>query len=343
MDFIVRHIGEATSCCGTAATKGPGRQARRKLRLTFTMQFVLGIRRAFLGQRAIRTDRRKRGWSPQLVSAIRSEDQVERKPHISFFPHCKYLNMLSIISLLLFSFSKICVAIRIDWFSPEPYKPSSSQKEIWFEREIKELIWTSDMPEYGIYLTQNRHESPLAKWVCIFRQSLDILFPLQKLRLTNSPLGKGKNETAQTHMLWTVQTFLSFDLSLTNSFFLQINDGNHNFIATNNFVIKNATQNTTDTCPPNNITTALPLGLGVGLGVPLLLALAGIAFLLTSSRRGERDGLPYTKIGADTIVEEPRKDFYYHYEAPSQNEVHEVSHNDVVHEAPGGAIPYRQG
>lgn len=83
--------------------------------------------------------------------------------------------MLFIIPLLFFSLAKGCVAVTAAWFLPEPYKASSYQKEIWHEREIKELIWTADMPEYGIYLTQGNIENPLRRWVCIFSQSLGIL------------------------------------------------------------------------------------------------------------------------------------------------------------------------
>lgn len=160
-------------------------------------------------------------------------------------------------------------------------------------------------------------------------------------------------------MLWTVQSFASFDLSLTNTFFLQINDGNRNVKATNAFIIQNATPNATNTCPLNNTTTSLSetglllpdrkarlvgIGLGVGLGVPLLLALASIVFLLTSSRRVERAGSPDTKLGVNTTVEEPREDFYYYHEASGQNEVYEASNRDTVHEAPeGNAVPFWQG
>lgn len=166
-------------------------------------------------------------------------------------------------------------------------------------------------------------------------------------------------------MVWSVQIF-NFDLRTTDFYYLQINDQiftpgggiGATFRPTNYFVIKPATQNTTGTCTPINNTTALPesnpllpdrktrvvgIGLGDGLGVPLLLALASLAFLLTSSRRVERDGPPETNIGVkNTVEEQPRKDFDNHYEAPGQNEVYEASDCDVVHEAPdGNFVPYR--
>ncbi|TID14353.1 hypothetical protein E2P81_ATG09229 [Venturia nashicola] len=237
--------------------------------------------------------------------------------------------MLFIITLLLLTVGQTCVAIDSRWVSPGPYVPSSSQKSIWFEREIKELIWTTDMVEYGIFLTQGKpaeHNS----WVCIFR--------------------KNKNDDRQSRMLWTVQTF-TFQLRVSNSFYLQINDGNHHSSLTNSFIIKNATQNSTNTCPQSNTTTALrescpPLsddkarsvgiGLGVGLGVPLLAALASLAFLLTSFRRIDKDEVQDTKIGVVTAMEEPRKDFYYHHEASNQHEIYEIPNDDAIHEAPEG-------
>ncbi|RDI78592.1 hypothetical protein Vi05172_g11493 [Venturia inaequalis] len=240
--------------------------------------------------------------------------------------------MLLTIALLFFTFGKACIAARAGWYSPEPFSASSPQTEIWYEREIKELRWDADMDDYGIYLTQGKQKNPLGDWVCIYH--------------------KQKNNTSQSRMLWNVQSFPSFDLGLINSFWLQINDNKGTFRTTNSFSIQNATRNATSTCPSNNTTTTpgsgpnkarmVGIGLGVGLGLPLLLTLASLAFLLISSRRVKRDGLPETKLGVETTMEEPKKDAYHHQEASGLNEVYEISNHDVVHEAPvGNPVPYR--
>ncbi|KAE9988904.1 hypothetical protein EG328_005614 [Venturia inaequalis] len=260
--------------------------------------------------------------------------------------------MLLTIALLFFTFGIACIAARAGWYSPEPFSASSLQTEIWYEREIKELRWDADMDDYGIYLTQGKQNNPLGDWVCIYRQSYETHSSLQELRLTILPSDKQKNNTSQSRMLWAVQSFPSFDLGLINSFWLQINDNKGTFRTTNSFSIQNATRNATSTCPSNNTTTTpgsgpnkarmVGIGLGVGLGLPLLLTLASLAFLLISSRRVKRDGLPETKLGVETTMEEPKKDAYHHQEASGLNEVYEISNHDVVHEAPvGNPVPYR--
>lgn len=258
--------------------------------------------------------------------------------------------MFFIVALLLLAVGRACNAFKADWYSPKPPSTRSSQAQVWYEREIQELIWQADVTDYGIYLTQGTPTKSLKNWVCIYRQYHGARSPLQELRLIILPSGKGINNTDKSRMLWAVQSF-TFDLSLTNSFFLQINDGNHSFSASSSFVIKTAAQNSTNTCSQSNTTTTLRennpslsdhktqmvgLAVGVGLGIPLLLTLASLVFLLTSSRRVERDVIPDIKLGVENTMEDPRKDAYYHHETSGQNEIFEISNSDVVHEAPDG-------
>ncbi|QDS77927.1 hypothetical protein FKW77_001127 [Venturia effusa] len=244
--------------------------------------------------------------------------------------------MLLISSLLLLSLCGKCIA-KTDWYWPEPSRTSSSnpqsRNETWYIGEVKELKWASDLDAYDIGLTQGRQDADHGS-VFIFRK------------------GNWTSSLTQTHMFWVVQSF-HFDLSLTDSFYLQINDhkvpaSQRTFRGTTYFTIKPAPQNSSNTCPSNNNTTIPPLTnqplvdrkaklvgmwLGLGLGVPLLLALASIAFLLTLSRRAKQNHFVESKNGYDNTLKELTRDKEYH-KPPGCNEVHEVADRDIVHEAP---------